>query len=148
MYHNHLRLQTQREYFAVCGSFLWTLMYHLFRKCFITGHHQGASIIYFENLKIFLQQILTLIITLGGLLEQMQIPIRGVVSLQIFFEIFKSAEIPRGLQTCFKRYTLLYGYSPITVKNFVTVYTAFDPRYRGNLLLKLQFFVLQLDFFL
>ena len=29
-------------------------------------------------------------------------------------------------------------YSPITGKNFVTVYTAFDPWKRGNLLLRLQ----------
>ena len=29
-------------------------------------------------------------------------------------------------------------YSPITVKNFVTVYTAFNPCNRGNLLLRLQ----------
>jgi hypothetical protein len=29
-------------------------------------------------------------------------------------------------------------YSPITVKNFVTMYTAFNPCNRGNLLLKLQ----------
>ena len=29
-------------------------------------------------------------------------------------------------------------YSPITVKNFVTVYTAFNPCNRGSLLLRLQ----------
>ena len=32
--------------------------------------------------------------------------------------------------------SLLYGYSPITVKNFVTMYTGFDPCYRGNVQLR------------